>query len=140
MKLTFFKELKFLQALKALFNDLKVPINYLADEPTTAQKLLKNTFKNNDTFNLIDDVYFLGIVDDAAFSGNKSLEVEKIKSDYDGILIFGVTLKGREKGLLPTRSQLAEISRAFNREFYYTPVMIVFKYGECLAFSNTERL
>src|SRR5690606_8537356 len=62
------------------------------------------------------------------------------KSDYDGILIFGVTLKNRPNGLLPTRSQLAEISRAFNREFYYTPVVIVFKYGNYLAFANTERL
>ncbi|MDP2060446.1 MAG: hypothetical protein Q8J97_11955, partial [Flavobacteriaceae bacterium] len=58
----------------------------------------------------------------------------------DGILIFGVTLKERPNGLLPTRSQLAEISRAFNREFYYTPVVVVFKYGNYLAFANTERL
>jgi hypothetical protein len=39
---------------------------------------------------------------------------------------------------------LAEISRAFNREFYYTPVVLVFKYqdniSEYLAFANTERL
>ncbi|MEA5480389.1 hypothetical protein VB774_22375 [Pseudanabaena galeata UHCC 0370] len=50
---------------------------------------------------------------------------------------------GRDGGLLPTRSQLAEISRAFNREFCYTPVVVVFKYagadGEYLAFANTER-
>jgi adenine-specific DNA-methyltransferase len=35
---------------------------------------------------------------------------------------------------------LAEISRAFNREFYYTPVVVVFKYDNYLAFANTERL
>ena len=51
-----------------------------------------------------------------------------------------MTLQGRDGGLLPTRSQLAEISRAFNREFCYTPVVVVFKYGEYLAFANTERL
>lgn len=130
----------FLPALKALFKDLKVPMNYVADEPTTAKEILKDTYKDNDTFQLMDDVYFVGMVDDAAFEGNKSLEVEKIKSDYDGILIFGVTLKSRPNGLLPTRSQLAEISRAFNREFYYTPVVVVFKYGNYLAFANTERL
>ncbi|MEX2335807.1 MAG: hypothetical protein WD555_00880 [Fulvivirga sp.] len=54
-------------------------------------------------------------------------------------MVFGVTLKDRPNGLLPTRSQLAEISRAFNREFYYTPVMVVFKYQNYLAFANTER-
>ncbi|MBD2149701.1 Eco57I restriction-modification methylase domain-containing protein [Pseudanabaena sp. FACHB-1277] len=87
------------------------------------------------------------MVDDAAFRGGKSLDISQIKSDYDGIVIFGVTLKvregGRDGGLLPTRSQLAEISRAFNREFCYTPVVVVFKYagadGEYLAFANTER-
>lgn len=140
MKLQIFNQVNFLRALKALFKDLKVPMNYVADEPTTAKEILKDTYKDNDTFQLIDDVYFVGMVDDAAFEGNKSLEADKIKSDYDGILIFGVTLKSRANGLLPTRSQLAEISRAFNREFYYTPVVVVFKYGNYLAFANTERL
>jgi tRNA1(Val) A37 N6-methylase TrmN6 len=93
-----------------------------------------------ESFRLIDDVYFLGMVDDAAFKGGKSLAIDKIKSDYDGILIFGITLRGCDDSLLPTRSQLAEISRAFNREFCYTPVVVVFKYGEYLAFANTERL
>lgn len=140
MDLRIFSQLDFLPALKALFKDLKVPMNYVADEPTTAKEILKDTFKENESFQLMQDVYFVGMVDDAAFEGNKSLEAEKIKSDYEGILIFGVTLKERTNGLLPTRSQLAEISRAFNREYYYTPVVVVFKYGNHLAFANTERL
>ena len=144
MKLTLFKEIDFLNAVKALFHELKVPMNYVADEPTTAKEILKDTYKDNATFNLVDDVYFVGMVDDAAFDGNESLSADKIKSDYDGILIFGITLYQRENNLLPTRSQLAEISRAFNREFYYTPVVLVFKYrdniSEYLAFANTERL
>lgn len=140
MDLRIFSQLNFLPALKALFKDLKVPMNYVADEPTSAKEILKDTYKESDTFQLMDDVYFVGMVDDAAFEGNKSLDSEKIKSDYDGILIFGVTLKSRPNGLLPTRAQLAEISRAFNREFYYTPVVVVFKYANYLAFANTERL
>ncbi len=144
MKLSYFRDISFLQAIKALFNELNVPVNYVADEPTSAQEILKDTYKENSTFQLVNEVYFVGMVDDAAFEGNKSLAVEKIKSDYDGILIFGVTLNQRENNLLPTRSQLAEISRAFNREFYYTPVVLVFKYaddkGQYIAFANTERL
>ncbi len=144
MKLTHFKDINFLPAIKALFKELNVPMNYVADEPTTAKEILKDTYKENETFRLVDDVYFVGMVDDAAFEGNQSLETEKIKSDYDGILIFGITLNQRLNNLLPTRSQLAEISRAFNREFYYTPVVLVFKYNDdqknYLAFANTERL
>jgi len=144
MKLSYFRDISFLQAIKALFNELNVPVNYVADEPTSAQEILKDTYKENSTFQLVNEVYFVGMVDDAAFEGNKSLAVDKIKSDYDGILIFGVSLNQRENNLLPTRSQLAEISRAFNREFYYTPVVLVFKYaddkGQYIAFANTERL
>ncbi|CAA0225778.1 Eco57I restriction-modification methylase domain-containing protein [Tenacibaculum maritimum] len=144
MKLTHFKEIGFLQAIKGLFKELKVPMNYVADEPTSAQEILKDTYKDNSTFALVDDVYFVGMVDDAAFENNESLATDKIKSDYDGVLIFGVTLHLRENNLLPTRSQLAEISRAFNREFYYTPVVLVYKYKDdssnYIAFANTERL
>lgn len=140
MDLRLFAQLDFLSALKALFEKLNVPMNYVADEPTTAREILKDSYKENETFQLVNDVYFVGMVDDAAFEGNQSLEVKKIKSDYDGILIFGVTLHDRPGGLLPTRTQLAEISRAFNREFYYTPVVVVFKYGNHVAFANTERL
>jgi len=144
MKLVHFKNLSFLPAIKALFKELKVPMNYVADEPTTAREILKDTYKDNATFQLVDDVYFVGMVDDAAFDGNKSLAVNQIKSDYDGVLVFGITLRQRANNLLPTRSQLAEISRAFNREFYYTPVVLVIKYkddqADYLAFANTERL
>ncbi len=140
MNLQIFNQITFLPAIKALFNWLKVPINFVTDEPTSAKEILKDTFKENETFNLINDVYFVGMVDDAAFKGNSSLAVSTIKSDYDGVLIFGVTLKDRPNSLLPTRAQLAEISRAFNREFYYTPVVIVFKYSKHIAFANTERL
>ncbi|PNK16947.1 Eco57I restriction-modification methylase domain-containing protein [Cylindrospermopsis raciborskii] len=143
MKLNVFDEIDFLPALKAFFRGLNVPINYVDDKPTSVEKILENTYKGNEgneSFGLINDVYFLGLVDDATFRGNKSLEIDQIKSDYDGILIFGVTFGNRQNGLLPTRSQLAEISRAFNREFFYTPVVVVFRYDKYLAFANTERL
>jgi len=144
MKLNNFKHLDFLTAIKGLFNELKVPINYFTDEPTTAKEILKDTYKENETFQLVDDVYFVGMVDDAAFEGNESLHIDQIKSDYDGVLVFGITLNARVNNLLPTRSQLAQISRAFNREYFYTPVVLVFKYSDdvsdYIAFANTERL
>ena len=37
MNLTSFKEIDFLNAVKALFLELKVPVNYVADEPATAK-------------------------------------------------------------------------------------------------------
>ncbi|MDM1521334.1 Eco57I restriction-modification methylase domain-containing protein [Myroides odoratimimus] len=140
MNLQIFNQIEFIQAIKSFFKELNVPMNSVSDEPTAAKDILQDFYKDNTTFQLIDDVYFAGMIDDAAFAENQSLAPAKIKSDYDGILVFGITLKERPNGLLPTRSQLAEISRAFNRAFYFTPVVVIFKYDNHLAFSNTERL
>lgn len=138
--LQIFNQIEFIQAIKSFFKELNVPMNSVSDEPTTAKDILQDFYKNNSTFQLIDNVYFAGMIDDAAFAENQSLDPAKIKSDYDGILVFGITLNKRNNDLLPTRSQLAEISRAFNRAFYFTPVVVIFKYGKHLAFANTERL
>ena len=141
MKLDYFKTKDFHAALQVFFKNLNIPVNYITDEPARPRTILVNTFKkDHSAFQLMEDVYFLGMVDDAAFEGSKSLAPEKIQSDYDGILIFGVTLTPRDNGLLPTRSQLAEITRAFNREYHYTPVVVVFKYESLIAFANAERL
>ena len=144
MNLSNFTTKHFVEAVKDLFADLNVPVNYISDDPARPQDILKDTFKDNAVFRLMDEVYFVGMVDDAAFQGNKSTSIDDIRSDYDGILIFGVTLHLRENGLLPKRSQLAEIARAFNREFCYTPVVVIFRYSDgqkhYIAFANTQRL
>lgn len=146
MNLTQFLQPNMFLSLKDFFEQLNIPVNYISEEPSSAQDILTNTFKAGKMpYALMDKVYFLGMVDDAAFDGNKSLEVEKIKSDYDGILIFGVTLRKRGDGLLPTRTYIAEITRSFNREFHYTPVVVVFQYKDKedkqhITFANSERL
>ncbi len=37
MKISSFKEIDFFNVVKALFLELKVPVNYVADEPATAK-------------------------------------------------------------------------------------------------------
>ena len=145
MKLNYLKNREdFYKGFRSLFADLKIPVNYIDEKSIAPEELLAETFKeNNAAHQLMDDVFILGMVDDAAFRGEKGKNISEIKKenrDYDGILIFGVTLKSRDKELLPTRSQLAEITRAFNREFHYTPVVVVFKYGGLIALANAERL
>lgn len=135
----------FINALKAFFEELKVPVDYLADEPASATDILGERYKaNNEAHKLIEDVFALGMVNDAIFEGTETFknlaQVKKIKADYDGLLLFGVTLKNRKDGLPITRSHLAEITRAFNRTFPYTPVTIIFKYGNLISFANSERI
>lgn len=135
----------FINALKAFFEELKVPVDYLADAPATTTDILGERFKaTNEAHKLIADVYALGMVNDAIFQGTetfKSLaQVKKLKADYDGLLLFGITLNARKDNLPITRSQLAEITRAFNRAFPYTPVTIIFKYSGLISFANSERI
>ena len=137
MNLQYFNALSFVQALKAFFAELNVPINYIDENPATAVDILGEKFNpKNTTHQLIGDVYILGIVDDSAFTDNPILlDVNNISSDYDGILIFGVTINHNS----PTRTQLADITRVLNRVFPHTPVTIIFKYGNQIAFANSER-
>jgi len=52
----------FISALKSLFSELNIPINYVANEPTSAKEILKISYKENDTFKSINDVYFVDLV------------------------------------------------------------------------------
>ena len=135
----------FINALKAFFEELKVPVDYLADEPASPTDVLGERFKaTNEAHKLIADVYALGMVNDGIFEGTETFknlsQVKKLKADYDGLLIFGVTLNKRKDNLPITRSHLAEITRTFNSTFPYTPVTIIFKYGNSISFANSERI
>jgi len=97
MKPTIFNELDFLSALKSFFAELQVPIASVTDRPITAKEILTSTYRDTESFRLIDDVYFLGMVDDGAFRGDRAIDLaaaQGLEKDYDGLVIFGVTLKG----------------------------------------------
>jgi hypothetical protein len=146
MNLSHFVNDSFYIALKDFFSQLNIPVNYLTDKPSAPGDIIPRNFKpGNESHKLLEDVYFLGLVDDSAFKGPGRIKMEDVNDktgqvDYEGILIFGVTLTPRPGGLHPTRAQLAELTRAFNREFNYTPVVVIFKYGNYLTFSNCERV
>ena len=72
---------KFINALKAFFEELKVPVDYLVEEPASAEVILGDKFNaSNDAHNLIEDVYILGMVNDAIFEGNTLFKnIEQVK-------------------------------------------------------------
>ena len=135
-----FKNKPFIEALQLFFKNLNVPVNEITTAPATAI----NIIGENPVNTTINEVYVYGIVDDAIFEQNETFknlsEVKSLQADYDGILLFGITLHPRENNLLPTRAQLADITRAFSRTFKHTPITIVFKYGNHIAFANSERM
>lgn len=134
-----FQNKPFIEAVQSFFKKLNVPVNEIATIPASASEII-----GDNAFNpLISEVYAYGIINDAIFEQNETIttldEVKSFQSDYDGILLFGIVLNSRENGLLPTRNQLSDITRAFNRTFKFTPVTIIFKYENHIALANTER-
>jgi len=141
MELSYFNDNNnFHESLKKFFKDLNVPVSYLTSEPAKpADILTKITGLKNESYTLMDKVFMLGMVDENVFETGKTdatlNTIRQGKKDYDGLLIFGVTLKTEN----PSRTHLADITRAFNREFNSTPVIVVFKYDKHITFSTSER-
>ena len=141
--LSYFHTHSFLAALKAFFEDLNVPLHYISDLPARPEDILGDKYKAHDKIHaLIEEVYPVGLVDDAVFNPTSSLfpnkwtpeKLQKIAQKYEGLLIFGLILKAR-----PARSELAEITRTFNRAFPFMPVLLVFRYENYLTLAHTER-
>ena len=63
----------FIASLKSFFKELDIPVNYLSDSPAAADDILGDKFKaKNEAHSLIEEVYALGMVDDAIFEGTVS--------------------------------------------------------------------
>jgi len=90
MNLGYFKaQDNFYKGLQEFFKSLGIPVNYIDDKPLKLEdSLLKINISKNSAYQLMDDVYILGMVDDKAFANMKSKdisEIRKLKKDYDGI-------------------------------------------------------
>lgn len=140
----YFNSGNFYQNASRFFTDLNIPVNSIEDQAYKTKDFLSKTYNKDSVAQLlIEHIYLIGMVDDDAFSGkakyNSLAKLNNVNADYPGLVIVGVELKSRENNLLPTRTQLAEITRIVNREFEYTPVTVLFKYEHYLALANAER-
>lgn len=71
--LLFFQTLPFIQALKQFFENLKVPVSYFDDKPARPQDVLAEQYNlKKEGLDLMDDVYVIGMADDAATTHTKS--------------------------------------------------------------------
>lgn len=113
-----------------LFNYLGIPLN----RPVTDPISLNEIFGLNVAFNIIDTAYMIGSIDDNIFNNiNSNFELKAKR--YDSVLIFAFELN-KEK---PTRTELSQIARIFNRNFQYTPIILLFKYEDKISLANTQR-
>src|ERR1035437_3279299 len=146
MKLDLFltKDLK--TASLDLFNQLGVPFKEgkITEQPNKLEKVLTEQYFIPLKKYGLDNTkaIFVGLIDDAVLNRNNygggtlqfddeqdktEKEVEKIikeRKDYKGLMVWAVELETEN----PSRTQLADITRAFNRRSNNMPVVVICKY------------
>jgi hypothetical protein len=113
----------------------------------SAKKLLAEQYRKNfddPHFPKIKELYFSGIVDKSIFETklfkNDAYTIDDAQSiiarteTYEGLMIFALQLDCR-----PTRTQIADLSRAFNRKLSTVPVALLLKYDHFISFALPER-
>ena len=132
MDLKIFNTTSPFEAATNLFQQLGIKLNSNTAEALPTKDLLKSFYKDNEVFNSIKSTYFIGIIDDSVFQATGLFDVNySIKEalqqgdkNYDGLMLFALELSKK-----PTRTEISEITRAFNRISQKMPVALVLKYA-----------
>ncbi|MDK2910600.1 MAG: hypothetical protein PWR20_2168 [Bacteroidales bacterium] len=131
MNLNIFNTTNLFEAATNLFQQLNIKLNSNTAEPLPTKDILKHHYKDNDTFKAIDKTYFIGIIDDSVFKATGMFDInysykeaiEQGDKNYNGLMLFALELKKQ-----PTRTEISELTRAFNRISQKMPVALVLKY------------
>ena len=147
MNLKIFADTNFFEAGTSFFKQLNIPLNSNTTTPLHLKDILKDKFKSQEIFEKVSAACFLGLVDSSVFDDNLSLFEDgkisyeqagkKIHKDYEGMMIFAVRIDGIDS---PTRTQLSDLTRAFNRASQSLPVVVLFQYGNILTLATSERI
>ena len=131
MNLNRFNTTNLFEAATNLFQQLNIKLNSNTAEPLPTKDILKHHYKDNDTFKAIDKTYFIGIIDDSVFKATGMFDInysykeaiEQGDKNYNGLMLFALELKKQ-----PTRTEISELTRIFNRISQKMPVALVLKY------------
>lgn len=146
MNLDLFNTASLFEAASNLFQQLGIKLNSNTAEPLPVKDLLKNHYKNNDTFTAIRNAYFIGIIDNTVFQATGMFDVnysynealQQGDKNYDGLMLFALELS-----IQPTRTEISDLTRTFNRISQKMPVALVLKYNSeseaCFSIAISER-
>lgn len=91
----------------------------------------------------VSSTYYIGQIDSDSLAGHgtakSSDEMEKLAAagKYEGMLVFAVDIPA---DLHVTRSEMATLTRGFNRTVYAQPVVLIIRQGSLLSLSTCERM
>ena len=131
-------------ACAALLNHLHISFNEVTRTPVPFEGLYRNTLTKalREILPKVEHTYFIGTVDEASLSGAASRQDENevtakaSEGKYVGMMIFAVDIK---PGQTLTRTELATLTRGFNRIAAAQPVVLFIKQGDRLALATCER-
>jgi hypothetical protein len=131
MNLNLFNTTNLFEAATHLFKQLGITLNSNTTEPLPLKDVLKHYYKDNDTFKSVDKTYFIGIIDDSVFKVTGMFDknysykeaIEQGDKNYNGLMLFALELNRQ-----PTRTEISELTRAFNRISQKMPVALLLKY------------
>lgn len=132
MNLSIFNSANLFDAATDLFSQLGIRLNSNTKEQLPVRDLLKQHFRETEIFNAIDRTFFIGIIDNSVFrvtglfdeSYSYKDAVQHADKSYEGLMFFALELAKQ-----PTRTEISELTRAFNRISQKMPVALLLKYN-----------
>lgn len=136
-------------ASESLFEQLGFALNIRSRTAIPLSAALKDFYKSIPFHDAITETYFLGAIDDTAHfvkpSEDIDLAVDQVEQSspgekYNGLLLFALKVTD----YTPTRTEIANLTRAFNRRSRNVPVVVLLRYDaeerNLLTFATSERL
>ena len=146
MNLSSFNTASLFDASTELFNQLNIELNSNTSESLPVKDILKGHYRNTEIFQSIQYTYFIGIIDESIFREvglfdtrySYKQALEQADRNYEGLMFFALEL-----AKYPTRTEISDLTRAFNRISQKMPVALLLKYdnsGEAvISISISER-
>jgi adenine-specific DNA-methyltransferase len=128
MNLQAFHKENLFDATHRLFAQLGIRLNSNTKQSLSIRDVLNTHYKENPIFRAVEETYFSGVIDHSIFkqNANNSYQdaIKKADQIYEGLLLFSLKLNR-----YPTRTEIAELVRAFNRISQKMPVALLLCYS-----------
>jgi adenine-specific DNA-methyltransferase len=127
MNLQAFNQNNLFDATQDLFAQLGINLNSNTKQALSIKDVLKTHYKESPIFHAVEETYFSGVIDNSIFNSKAKSSYEeaaqKADQTYEGLLLFSLKLNR-----YPTRTEIAELVRAFNRTSQKMPVALLLHY------------
>ncbi len=131
-------------ACAALLNHLHIFFNEITRTPVPFEGLYPGPLSKalQEIMRKVEHTYFIGTVDEASLSGQAKVKSredvtqEAAQGRYAGMMVFAAEIRDGQK---LTRTELATLTRGFNRIAAAQPVVLFIKQNDKLALATCER-